>query len=242
MIRFRPVRPARISEEVAEQIKQSILCGDIKAGERLPPERSLAEEFQVSRVALREALRTLENSGFIITRQGASGGAYVTDLSYGNMAGALMDLFLAEKISIPELCQVRILIEPEMASLAATKVTLSYADKLKEALAAEEQPIGSILEDVEKKTAIHSILAEMSGNRFFEAIMNSLMGLTARVVLDVRPDPGIVHPAGLHRPIVEAVLSGNQEAAAAAMRKHAIEFGNNLVKMEKDFREKRPLI
>ncbi len=58
MPRFRPIRPSRVSEEVTEQLKQSILLGDFKAGDKLPPERSLAEEFQVSRVAVREALRT----------------------------------------------------------------------------------------------------------------------------------------------------------------------------------------
>ncbi len=238
MPRFRPIRQSRISEEVSEQLKQSILFGDFKAGDKLPPERLLAGEFQVSRVAVREALRTLEKSGFITTRQGASGGTFVTDLSFAHLADAFLDLLLAGKISIPELTEVRILIEPEMARLAATKVTPAYAKQLKEALAAEELPIGSIVEDLDTKTAVHFILAEMSGNGFFEALIRSLMGLTRRVVLDVQPDPGVVHPAGLHHPIVEAVLTGNEEAAYAAMRKHTIEFGENFIKMEEDFREK----
>ncbi len=69
--------------------------------------------------------------------------------------------------------------------------------------------------------------------------MRSLMALTRRVVLDVQPDPGLLHPAGLHRPIVEAVLSRNQEAAATAMRKHAIEFCERLIKFEKEFHERQ---
>jgi GntR family transcriptional repressor for pyruvate dehydrogenase complex len=238
MSRFRPIRPSRISEEVTEQLKRSILFGDFKAGDKLPPERMLAGEFQVSRVAVREALRTLENSGFIITRQGASGGAYVTDLSFAHLADAFLDLLLAEKISVSELSEVRILIEPEMARLAATKVTPTYEKQLREALAEEDLPVGSITEDLDRKTAVHFILAEMSGNGFFEALIRSLMGLTRRVVLDAQPDPGVVHPAGMHHPVVEAVLAGDEEAAYAAMRKHTIEFGQNLIKMEKDFRER----
>ena len=194
MPRFRPIRQARISEVVTEQIKQSILFGDFKAGDKLPPERLLAEEFQVSRVAVREALRALEKSGFIITRQGATGGTFVTDLSFAHLADAFLDLLLAGKISMSELTEVRILIEPEMARLAATKVTPAYANQLKEALAAEELPLGSILEDLDAKTAVHFILAEMCGNGFFEALIRSLMGLTRRVVLDVQPDPGVVRP------------------------------------------------
>jgi len=133
---------------------------------------------------------------------------------------------------------VRILIEPEMARLAATKVTPAYAEKLREALAAEKLVPQSIQEDLDIKTAVHFILAEMSGNGFFEALIRSLMDLTRRVVLDVQPDVGVVHPAGMHHPIVEAVLAGNEEAAYAAMRKHTIEFGKNFIQMEKDFREK----
>jgi len=238
MNRFRPIRPSRISEEVSEQIKQSILFGDFKAGDKLPPERLLAGEFQVSRVAVREALRNLEKSGFIETRQGATGGTFVTNLSFAHLADAFLDLLLAGKITIPELVGVRILVEPQMARLAATKVTGTYAKQLKEALAAEKQLPQSIEEDLEIKTAVHFILAEMSGNGFFEALIRSLMGLTRRVVLDVQPDSGVVHPAGMHHPIVEAVLAGNEEAAYATMRKHTIDFGQNFIKMEKEFREK----
>ena len=123
---FKPIKLSRLSDEVIDQLKESILLGHFKAGDRLPSERELAEEFQVSRVAIREALRALENSGFITTRQGATGGAYVTDLTFEHLANAFLDLFLANKISIPELYQVRLLIEPEVARLAALNITYDY--------------------------------------------------------------------------------------------------------------------
>jgi len=69
MPRFKPIRQLRISEEVAGQLKQSIVSGHFKPGEKLPPERDLSDEFQVSRVAIREALRKLEHAGFIVTRK-----------------------------------------------------------------------------------------------------------------------------------------------------------------------------
>jgi GntR family transcriptional repressor for pyruvate dehydrogenase complex len=116
-VEFKPVKQSRVSEEVAVQLKQSILLGYFKPGEKLPPERDLAEQFQVSRVATREALRKLEHAGFIVTRQGATGGAYVTDLNFEYLVNAFLDLFLADKISIPELYHVRLLIEPEVARL-----------------------------------------------------------------------------------------------------------------------------
>ena len=81
---FKAIKTPRVSEEVAEQIKQAILQRHFEVGEKLPAERQLAEDFQVSRMAVREALRLLENSGFITTRQGAGGGAFVTDLTLDN--------------------------------------------------------------------------------------------------------------------------------------------------------------
>jgi GntR family transcriptional repressor for pyruvate dehydrogenase complex len=236
---FSPIRQMRISEEVVEQLKRSILQGIYKPGDRLPPERELAEQFQVSRVAIREALRVLQKSGFIVTRPGAQGGTFVTDLSYQHLAEAFLDLLLAEKISIAELNQVRQIIEPEMTRIAAGKVTAAYAKRLMEALKAEEVPSINLDDDLERKTTVHFILAEMCGNRLFEAIIRSLLWLTRRVVKTADPDFHEMHPAGMHRPIVEAVLAGNPKKAAAAMERHAREFGEILLRMEKTFRKRK---
>jgi DNA-binding FadR family transcriptional regulator len=235
---FKPIRQFRVSEEVAEQLKQSIVSGHFNPGEKLPPERDLSEQFRVSRVAIREALRKLEHAGFIITRQGATGGAYVTDLNFEYLVNAFLDLFRADKISIPELHYVRLLVEPEVARLAASNVTPEYAQQLKEALEIEELPITSLSVDVDRKQKVHFILAEMCGNRFFEALMRSLLGLTKKVVEAVNPDPDYVHPTGMHRFVVEAVVAGNAEAASEAMKKHTLDFGENFIKMERTYREK----
>jgi DNA-binding FadR family transcriptional regulator len=241
MAKFRPVKPLRISEEVEEQLKQSILLGHFKAGDRLPSERDLAEEFKVSRVGIREALRALENAGFIVTRQGVNGGAFVTELTFGHINNAFLDLFLADKISIPELYHVRLLIEPEIARLAALAITPECAQRLKDALQFEETPSASLPEDIEKMTAVHNILAEMCGNRFFEAILRSSMKLVHRVIEIVSPDPYTLHPPGLHRPVVEAVIAGNADAATRLMKDHSVEFGEILINMEKTYRQKKHL-
>ncbi|MBI5251021.1 MAG: FadR family transcriptional regulator [Desulfomonile tiedjei] len=238
---FKPVRQTRVSDEVTEQIKQSILLGDFKAGDKLPSEHELMDQFQVSRVAVREALRALENSGFLMTRQGAAGGAYVTELTFEILASAFLDLFLADKISMPELCHVRLIIEPEVARLAAMNVTPEYAQRLREAMEDEETPPTTLHKDIEIKTAVHFILVEMCGNRFFEALLKSLMRVTRRVVEAVHLNTLYLHPAGMHRPIVEAVIAGKPRDAEEAMRRHAMEFGGILIEMEKAFREKSRL-
>ena len=238
MYSFRAIRPSRVSEEVAEQIKQAILQGHFKAGEKLPPERQLADEFEVSRVAVREALRLLEISGFIVTRQGATGGAFVTDLTLEAMSKAFSDLFLVGKFSIPELCQARLLLEPEIARMAAESITPAYAEKLKRALEREEEPIQSLSQDLDTKTSVHFLLLEMCENRLYRALDQLLLGITRHVVEAVNPDPDLMHPAGMHRAVVEGVIAGDPRRAVDEMRKHAIEFGENLKRMEADYLRK----
>jgi DNA-binding FadR family transcriptional regulator len=241
---FKPIKQSRVSKEVAEQLKQSILSNNFKTGEKLPSERDLAEQFQVSRITIREALRFLENTGFVSTRQGVTGGTFVTDLTFEHLSNAFIDLFLAEKISVPELVQVRILIEPEIARLATERIDPKHAHLLEEAIETEDLPVHSLNEDMDTKTSVHYILAEICGNHFLEALERSLMALTRRVVLVVDSKQTLIHPsamyhpAGMHRPVIEAVLSRNPDAAEAAMRRHAIEFGQNIVNLEKAFREK----
>jgi DNA-binding FadR family transcriptional regulator len=181
-LRFKLIKQSRVSEEVAGQLKQSILLGQFKTGEKLPSERKFAEEFEVSRVAIREALRTLCNSGFVSTRQGSAGGVFVTNLTFEQLANTYLDLFVANKISIPELHEVRVLIEPEVARSAAQNVSAQYAGRLQAALDAEELPLATLLDDIERKQLVHVILAEMCGNRFFEGLVKSMMRLGNQVV------------------------------------------------------------
>ncbi len=236
MPKFKPIKQTRVSEEVAEQLKQSILGGDFKAGDKLPSERELMEEFQVSRVAIREALRLLEKMGFIETRQGATGGAYIIELSFENLVNAFLDLFLADKISVPELCNVRTLIEPEVARLAAKNITEEYKEKLLQIIEHEELPVTSMAEDIDVKTMAHSVLAEICGNRFLEALVKSLMRVTRKLIEEVSPNITSLHPAGMHRPIVEAVINQDPDRAAETMRIHAVEFGAIMMDMEKTYR------
>ena len=243
MLEFKPIKQPRVSEEVFKQLKEAILSSGLKAGDKLPPERELAEKLQVSRIAIREAIRALENSGFVEIRQGAKGGAYVTDLTFEQLAGACLDLFQANKISIHELNQVRILIEPEITRLATINATPETKQRLQKAYNAEYHlPKSTIKEDVALGTKVHLILAEMCGNRFLEAIVNSVIKLNAKIIEELKPNPPYsLHPPSEHGPIVEAVKSGNPEAAAEAMRNHAITFYDNLISLEKTYREQKGL-
>lgn len=234
---FTPIKQVRVSEEVAEQLKELILSGHLKAGDKLPSERDLAEKFRVSRLAVREALRSLQGAGFASARQGSGGGVFVTDLTFEQLTNAYLNLFVAGKISIAELLELRLLVEPRVAFSAAKGISPYYKELLKQTLAEEGLPVSGLHEDVERKTRIHLILAEMCGNRFFEGLVRSIMKLAKTVTEAANPEPGVIHPKGMHDAVVSAVIGGDGEEASKAMHEHLVEFGKNLLQMEKTFRE-----
>lgn len=235
---FKPLKQQRISEEVLRQLKEAILLGVFKSGKKLPSERELTEQFQVSRGVVREAIRALEITGFVVTRQGPAGGAYVTELSFDHVGNAFIDLFLANKVSIPEMADVRRIIEPQVARLAAANITEDRKAQLLEAQEKEFKAPKNNEERVRVHQNVHRLLAEACGNHFLEAISKSLLKLTSRVVEAVNPDHAQLHSPGEHQKIIEAVLAGDESGAALAMEKHMEVFYQRLTRMEKVYRRK----
>ncbi len=241
MGRFKPIKQFRISEEVLNQLKESILLGKFKSGEKLPSERELTEDFQVSRGVVREAIRALEITGFVTLRQGPTGGAFVTDLSFDHVSNAFLDLFLANKVLIPELANVRLFIEPEIARLAALNRTEEDLKRLKEAQEGEFLSVSTTAARITQFQRVHHVIAESCQNHFYEALSKSMLRLTFQVVEAVNPDHEALHMPGQHKDIIEAVTSKNAEAAQKAMQIHMQKFCKNLLEMEKAYRCKTGL-
>src|SRR5215212_2351824 len=121
---FAPVTIARASSSIADQIRAAILSGQLEQGERLPPERELAEQFGVSRVTVRDALRGLEAMGLIEVRVGARGGAFVTVPSGALMGQAMSDMMLMQAISPEDVVErLRALHENARQELSAKRYT-----------------------------------------------------------------------------------------------------------------------
>jgi DNA-binding FadR family transcriptional regulator len=238
MGQFKPIRQFRVSEQVLSQLKESILLGKFKSDEKLPSERELTEEFQVSRGVIREAIRALEITGFVVLRQGPTGGAFVTDLSFDHVGNAFLDLFLANKVSIPELANVRLYVEPEVARLAALNATKEDKKSLIEAQEEEFITVKTTTARITQFQKVHHVIAESCQNHFYEAISKSMLRLTYEVVEAVDPDHEALHMPGEHKHIIDAVISANAEAARAAMQTHMEKFCKNLLEMETAYRQK----
>lgn len=238
MTNFKPIKTSRVFEDVLIQLKEAILLGIYKSGDKLPSERELTFQFQVSRGVIREAIRALELSGFVAMRQGPAGGAFVTDLSFNQVGNAFLDLFLANKLSMAEVAQVRSHTEPKVAELAAQNITPAYAKLLETAEEQEFVTPKSYEERIAKLTEVHHLLAQICGNHFFEAIVKSMLKLTKEVVLEVEPDHEALHNPGEHHSIIKAVIAGDGEAASREMEQHLKRLSESLIGMEKIYRQR----
>lgn len=235
---FTPVKQNRIAVEIVGQLRAAILTGRFKPGERLPTERELTEQFRVSRVVVREAVRELEITGLVKILQGPTGGAYVTDLSMDHLGNAFLDLFLYTKVSVAELIQARLLIECEIARLAAARADAESVRRLKDILAAEQIASSSHTEFVSNRLRFHYLLAEMSGNRLLQAMASSLFRLTGEVILEVKPVKKVIHRTEEHSGILCAIAGHDAEAAALAMTEHLQHMGKRLAPLEGAYRAK----
>lgn len=240
-MRFTPVKQTRIAVEIVNQLKAAILSGRFKSGERLPTERELTEQFQVSRVVVREAVRELEIKGLVKILQGPTGGAYVTDLSMDHLNSAFLDLFLYNKVSVAELIAARRLIECEIARIVAARIDDRGARNLQEALDAEQFDGASHAEFVSNRLRFHYLLAELSGNRLLQAIASALFRLTGDVILEVKPVRQVIHRPREHAEILHAILDHDGPAAAQAMQRHLDSMGQQLTRLEGIYRKRRGL-
>ena len=158
-------------------------------------------------------------------------------LSFDHVGNAFLDLFLSNKVSIPEFADVRYFIEPEVARLAALNATDEDKKRLVEASEAESLPWASTRDRIARFQKVHHVIAEACKNHFYEAISKSMLRLTFEVVEAVEPDHDYLHGPGEHQPIIDAIMNGDGRAARKAMQTHMKEFCKSLSKMETVYRQ-----
>lgn len=237
---FKPIKQLKASDEIFNQLKDAIITGKYKAGDKLPSEKELTEMFQASRTAVREALKMLDATSFLIKRQGATGGAFVNDITFDRLSSAWTDLFLSGKLSLPELCEARILIEPKVARMAASNINEHYREKLIKAHEIESIIDPDYTKTVNESQKIHHIIAEMSHNRFLESIVKSLVILVKDTAISFKPPHEDVHPPSMHDGIVESIAAGDCDRAEKEMYRHLVEFTDLMFDAEKKYRAEHP--
>ncbi len=220
---YQPLRSERLYERIVEQIENQILASKLKLGEQLPPERDLAEQFGVSRTAVREAIKTLRQKGLVAVEHGRG-----TFISNQTPQAARHSLDLMIKIGANDssrgLVEVREMLEPEIAALAAKRAQKDHLDLARAAVAAMDDALDDADRFIEFDLDFHLALAEATHNPVFPILIDSIVDL----LREQRKRIALTH-GGLergqfhHKRILRAVEQHDADSARAAMRAHLLQ-------------------
>ncbi len=217
---YEAIQTERLYAKIVEQIQRRILSGELKVGDHLPPERELAEQFHVSRTAVREAVKTLSEKGLVQVRPGK--GTFIangTSQAVRHSLGVMMKIGQIEGTN--DLVEVREIFEPEIAALAAQRAGEEHIAVMREAIETMDAALADANAYIEADLDFHLALAEASQNSLIPLLIDSFVDLLREQRLGIfhvqgGPERGQVH----HRKIFEAILRRDPEAARNAMRTH----------------------
>ena len=219
-VAFIPIKQQRLSEEVYRQLKESILNGQYKPGDRLPSEKSFCEAFGVGRPVIREALRFLENSGLISVKPGSGGGAFVQKIDSSILTNTFEGIVKLDGVSMRELAEARIALEmgalPLVIDRMAEDDIKALEENVKEAKESIEKGIRA-----KRNLAFHVLLVKASGNQLLIKIGEALFDLMDKL-LDRYPYSAERSRIVLeeHRRMIEAFKAGEKEKVKQLMLKH----------------------
>lgn len=219
---FRRVQVARAFDDIAGQIRGELSEGRLRAGDRLPPERELASQFGVSRNTLREALRSLEISGLITLRKGASGGAFVKDSNGEAVVTSIRDMFTLGAVTPAQITESRIWIESAIVRAACERHTVSDIETLKANIAAAAEAIRrkDFYARAEAHLEFHMILGRITRNPIMEIVMEALIGVMRQFIHTIGPQQDSDYVLPSRRRFMRHLKARDSEAAVDEMERH----------------------
>jgi len=219
-VEFQPLARRTYVAEAIRTIKDMILDGRLAPGQRLPPERSLSEALGVSRPTVREAIRSLQAMNILESRHGA--GTFVASLSVQELLRPLQFALSLAEGGLDHLFEVRLLLEPGAAALAAERASEDQVAALRDcADRAEAEAVGNADAMLRLDTELHELIVQASANPLLQHLWaaTSALGAESRSYT-VRLPSVLPRTIDEHHAIVEAIASGDAPGAQAAMAAH----------------------
>ncbi len=218
---FSPVKRDRVFEEVSSQIKKQIYKGVLKPGDKLQSESELARSFSVSRQTIREALRTLELSGFITIRRGVRGGPLVENTISNKVSESLLDAIQMGTANVDDLTSAWLAFGKLLLEKAIEKADDSDIKRLRVSIGRAQEKLKNNTPIYEESIDFHKSLARATKNKVFEIIQNSVMAVYADFLSRLQPEPS---PAKMvlsnYEKIVDAIAGRRKREAFALFEKH----------------------
>lgn len=222
---FSPIKPTRASSDVIAQIRAAILSGRFRPGDRLPTERELAQQFGVSRVTVRDALRALEAGGLIRVKVGGQGGPYVAEPDIALLSDSLGAHLQLRGTTFRELAEARLALETTAARLAAERATEADLAALKTAI---DGPIRPSYDAATTSLDFHTAVIRAAHNGALLAMFMATRALiqAAFDTLHARQPDMAAAARQAHGELYRAIAARDAETAVRIMREHLYEFND----------------
>jgi GntR family transcriptional repressor for pyruvate dehydrogenase complex len=207
---------------IIERIRTMVIEGELVPGDRLPPERKLAERLGVSRGQLRRAFQALAERGMIESRQG-DGTYLLSDLDSAPTVDAILEAIHSQHDVLHEIIEFRRMIEPQIAALAAQRIPRATLDRLKVVICDQQRALMAGQEADSLDAEFHQVLAESTSNRVISQVMTTIQTILnqSRSGWLQSGERRLASVEG-HLRIIDALEAGDPQAASRAMRDHIV--------------------
>ena len=226
---FNQVRQGRITDNIVNQIKDAILAGIYKTGDRLPSEGELKNLFNVSRVPIREALRSLQEMGFITIRPGVLGGVFVAQMGIKSVSDPLSSMLQLGNIKISEIWEFRILIEPGISRLAAERRNDLDIKQIEDTVSVREKAMKNGKAPVVSNIDFHQAVARAAKNPIAVMVLDALAGVLMselrKFSFSMEDHKSMIK---FHRNIFECIKKKDTERIGGLMRLHLMDMEKRL--------------
>jgi len=218
---FKSVKQSRISQQVADQIKNLILEGNLKPGDKLPNERDLSRTIGVGRLSLREGLRILETMGILETRYGVKSGTYVSLINTRSLVERFSDILKLSDLTIDQLTQGRLEISLINLRYFIKSAKSEDIEELEKCIKETEEMLKVGLRTREKNIFFHQLIAQGSKNPILVFLHESLLEILRHFLskFDSPPDHSKKVLEG-NKNILKGIKERDYAKAAEAMKRH----------------------
>lgn len=231
---FENLKDRRLFEKIVDQIKDAVVSGAVKAGDKLPSENELAHVFGVSRSAVREALRILELSGLVIIKKGNQGGCFIQEVSSNQqLIDYLSDNWKLGQIKLTDLTDARYWLESLVIDIVGKRITDKDVDKLYKSIDNAERLYneGKEREKIDENFNFHVLLVHMTGNTILIDTLSAILEILSYILVKIKPSRQItLNTFQAHRQIVDFLKAGQMESAKAVNKAHIRDVSNRLIK------------
>ena len=216
----------KVSDNIIAQIRDPVLSGQLKPGDRLASEKELIEQFGVSKATMREALRVLEVMGLIEIRKGTTGGAFVAEVDMKTTINSIINFIHFKPISVKEITMLRYFIEPAVARIVASKRTEQDIENLREIIG---ETVTQREAEVSREIGFHRYLARMTGNTLLILLVDFVDNLLSTMKSELDLDPEFYQNVRkAHEIILECLIQRDPAAAAIAMTNDLLQVGRDM--------------